>query len=106
MEEAGNRWGFNGKGRWAHRGMMRAAEAIREDLEKTGLLNTIFGRIPEPSADVGLTTPLSRVNISLCSHRIDYRTHPHTNYLSNRSVCFIENSLCSLRISDDWSLIG
>lgn len=64
MEEVGNRWGFNGKGRWAHSGMMRAAEAIREDLEKTGLLNTIFGRIPEPSADVGLTTPLSRVNIS------------------------------------------
>lgn len=42
MTEVGDKWGFDGRNRWAHSGMLRAASAIRTELEYLGLLDRIF----------------------------------------------------------------
>lgn len=42
MTEVGDKWGFDGRNRWAHSGMLRAASAIRTELESLGLLDRIF----------------------------------------------------------------
>ncbi len=38
LQAAGDKWGFDGAGRFAHSGMLRSALWIREDLEQSGLL--------------------------------------------------------------------
>ncbi len=43
MVDAGNHWGFDGRGRWAHGGMLKAACHIRGELEQLGLLGRLLG---------------------------------------------------------------
>jgi sn1-specific diacylglycerol lipase len=38
MKEAGQKWGFNGEGKFAHSGMLRSAMWIRQDIESSGLV--------------------------------------------------------------------
>lgn len=40
---AGERWGFDGKGHYAHSGMLLIAENIRIQLQKSGILHKLFG---------------------------------------------------------------
>lgn len=42
LREAGETWGFDGKDRWAHGGMLRAAQAIRSDISRQGTLTAVF----------------------------------------------------------------
>lgn len=44
MREAGNRWGFDGRNRFAHGGMLRAAEVMCEEIVEAKILEKIFGR--------------------------------------------------------------
>jgi energy-converting hydrogenase Eha subunit C len=44
MNIIGEKWGFNGKGRWAHSGCLKVASGIREEIEQLGLLDKILGR--------------------------------------------------------------
>ncbi len=44
MKEAGRRWGFDGRGRYAHSGMLRAAEVMCEEIMETNVLEKVFGR--------------------------------------------------------------
>lgn len=57
MTEAGEQWGFDGRNRWAHGGMLRAAIHIRSELQRTGLLRQVYGTSPSSS----FTTPLTEV---------------------------------------------
>lgn len=49
MQAAGEKWGFDGNGKFAHSGMLRAAMWIRDDLETSGLLQDLL--IPRGSVD-------------------------------------------------------
>lgn len=42
MEEAGRRWGFNGTDRWAHDGMLRVAQGLRQEWEGSAILHTLI----------------------------------------------------------------
>jgi hypothetical protein len=59
----GEQYGFDGKGRHAHGGMLRAALGIRGELEANDTLGRIFG-----GYDSNLQTPLREVcaNVSAC----------------------------------------
>lgn len=57
MREAGKRWGFNGRGRWAHSGMLRAALVIRGEIEEARILNRIYDE-NMLKRDVGLGQPI------------------------------------------------
>lgn len=67
MAEVGDKWGFDGRNRWAHSGMLRAASAIRTELESLGLLDRIF--------DLGFESEVLFFKISL-------------NFLKILLVCF------------------
>lgn len=55
LTQVGNKWGFDGRGKWGHSGMVRAADRIRDQLEQVEVLKRIFyGRSSSPS----ITTPL------------------------------------------------
>jgi hypothetical protein len=43
MKEAGDRWDFEGRDRYAHTGILKAAMNIREELESSKVLEKIFG---------------------------------------------------------------
>ena len=62
-----DKWGFSGIGRWAHRGMLRAADTIRGDLEALGLLDRIFSAQQPYQLDGPLAhsaeTPLLQVRV-------------------------------------------
>lgn len=57
MEAVGEQWGFDGKGRYAHAGMLKAALGIRAELEANDTLGRIFN-----GYDSTLKTPLREVN--------------------------------------------
>lgn len=61
MHTAGEAWGFDGRGRWAHGGMLRAALHIRQELQRSGVLQRILGpsSSPQGSASASFTTPLT-----------------------------------------------
>ena len=42
MLAMGEKWGFDGKDRFAHEGILNSADHIREELDKTGVLETLF----------------------------------------------------------------
>jgi len=42
LQEAGKAWGFDGKDRWAHGGMLRSAQAIRSDISQQGMCMYCF----------------------------------------------------------------
>ena len=42
LKEAGEKWGFDGVGKWAHGGILRSALAIREDIENKCILENAF----------------------------------------------------------------
>ncbi len=42
LKEAGEKWGFDGDGKWVHAGMLRSALAIRDDIDRRGILSGIF----------------------------------------------------------------
>ena len=42
IAEAGRKWGFDGEGEWAHKGILSTAEWIRMDLEEHGLLDKLM----------------------------------------------------------------
>eukprot|EP00903_Cladosiphon_okamuranus_P015368 g14194.t1 len=43
MDESGKRWGFEGNGMYAHQGVLRRAEWVRQDLEIQGHLRALLG---------------------------------------------------------------
>jgi len=46
LRETGEAWGFDGKDRWAHGGMLRSAQAIRSDISRQGTcVRSFFSRI-------------------------------------------------------------
>lgn len=57
----GEQYGFDGKGRHAHGGMLRAALGIRGELEANDTLGRIFG-----GYDSNLQTPLREVCVDQC----------------------------------------
>ena len=52
MTEAGELWGFDGRGKYAHRGILEAALGVRDSLERLGhlrrLLSVPHGNYLEP----------------------------------------------------------
>ena len=52
----GEQWGFDGKGRYAHAGMLKAALTIRAELEANDTLAKIYN-----GSDSTLKTPLREV---------------------------------------------
>ena len=42
MTEMGEKWGFDGTDRFAHEGIMKSADFIRSELDKTGVLEKLF----------------------------------------------------------------
>ena len=70
-----DKWGFSGIGRWAHRGMLRAADTIRGDLEALGLLDRIFSA----QQPYQLDGPLMRsAETPLLQVRVVYLTGTHS----------------------------
>ncbi len=59
LEQAGNMYGFNGKDRWAHGGMLKAALHIRNELQKSGVLTKFLGHYT--SSHSTIDTPLTQV---------------------------------------------
>ncbi len=55
----GEQCGFDGRGRFAHAGMLKAAMSIKAELEATDTLNKIF-----TGSDSTLKTPLREVSVS------------------------------------------
>jgi sn1-specific diacylglycerol lipase len=45
LTSTGQKWGFDGKGRWAHGGFLRSAEVIREDIEREGILRALYAQV-------------------------------------------------------------
>ena len=68
MVDISDKWGFPGDGRWAHRGMLQAADTIRSDLEALGLLDRVFSAQQPYQLDGPMThsteTPLLQVRVS------------------------------------------
>lgn len=58
LTEAGEKWGFHGRGKWAHSGMLRAAMAMREEIEEAQILERIYHETNEERQDVGLHQPI------------------------------------------------
>lgn len=56
LEAVGDQYGFDGKGRYAHAGMLKAALGIRAELERNDVLGRIFS-----GNDSTLKTPLRDV---------------------------------------------
>jgi hypothetical protein len=62
MTEMGEKWGFNGKGRWSHSGCLKCADAMREDLDEIGFLKAIVGEHAPPPVAKGLREPTDKVS--------------------------------------------
>ncbi len=58
MTEVGEKWGFDGRNRWAHAGMLRAATVMREEIEESRILYRIFEENLRYQRDVGLSQPI------------------------------------------------
>ena len=52
LEAAGEKWGFDGAGKFAHSGMLRAAMWIRQDLETSGLLSDLLQSVNKAGDEV------------------------------------------------------
>jgi len=51
MRALGEKWGFAGAGKFAHGGILMAADHLRRDIESTGVLAQLMGRAPpEPAS--------------------------------------------------------
>lgn len=71
LDEAGKRWGFAGKGRHAHSGLLTAAMAMRQELEDCEVLQQIFGRAEaEAAGGGGLRAPLVSYHVLPAPHHI------------------------------------
>jgi sn1-specific diacylglycerol lipase len=58
LKEAGEMWGFQGEGHYAHRGFLAVALSIRQDLERSGVLHKLLGetdKISQQQRRSGLT---------------------------------------------------
>jgi hypothetical protein len=64
MEAAGIQWGFDGKDRFAHDGMLKAALHIRGELDKSGVLQRVF--LAGSKARGDMKTPLTEVRFYDC----------------------------------------
>lgn len=85
--EAGKRWGFNGKNRWAHSGMLRSAEAIREDIEREGVLRALIYSAGSDNNNSGIGSG-PRIQGTHSSYQSEanspvsgVRAHPHYNLM-------------------------
>jgi hypothetical protein len=58
MTDVGVKWGFNGRGRWAHAGVLRAADAMREEIEESQILTRIYEHLLPDFCNVGLSQPI------------------------------------------------
>jgi hypothetical protein len=67
MNLVGERWGFDGIGKWAHGGCLKVASGIREEIDELGLLDKILGRTEDiDSTSItgdGLKKPINSVNL-------------------------------------------
>lgn len=61
MTSIGETYGFDGKGRWAHGGMLQAAINIRKELETNRILKNI--NTPNRTMTPNLQTPLTEVKL-------------------------------------------
>lgn len=57
MIEVGEKWGFSGKGKWAHGGWVAAADWIRRDIEEKKIIQTILDG-PDMPPDFNLNSHL------------------------------------------------
>lgn len=79
MSEAGRLWGFDGTGRYAHGGMLKAALYIRQELEQSKIMSKLFGAQRVSS---NITTPLTEVKLS----EVDEGTFLSSSYLIERKL--------------------
>lgn len=63
LEAVGDMYGFDGKNRYAHAGMLKSALGIRAELEANDVLGRIFG-----GHDSTLKTPLREVRSAIFFH--------------------------------------
>jgi len=63
----GQKWGFDGNNRWGHSGMVRAADRIREELDRIEVLKKIYTQRP---GTPGITTPLTEDLGKYCHYRL------------------------------------
>ena len=79
LKEAGERWGFNGVGRYAHGGFLSAALNIREEIESSQVLQRTFEPSNPPVHNTNDTEegPSERI-IAIVSASPDYNI-PETN---------------------------
>jgi hypothetical protein len=61
MTEAGKVWGFDGRGRWAHGGFLRAAMHIRSEIENNKILQRILSNNIHGVNGNNMKTPLTEV---------------------------------------------
>lgn len=122
MVDISDKWGFPGDGRWAHRGMLRAADTIRGDLEALGLLDRIFSAQQPYQLDGSMThsaeTPLLKVRFYPTKYSSDYHiglvyylkslqiTIKLDYPLINRDIAYILVTYCILECNRRWTAAG
>lgn len=65
---AGDRWGFDGHGHYAHKGMLLIAENIRIQLQKSGILHKLFGIEPQHEVPIDLDEAEKNVKVEESLH--------------------------------------
>lgn len=103
LEATGAQWGFDGRCRYAHSGMLKAALAIRTELDASGTLNKIYGTTSSSSASTvsnslaaataaaaALETPLTEVEAANAVDTVNSTSSTMVIYFdSNEFIIYI-----------------
>jgi hypothetical protein len=64
LTKAGEEWGFDGRGKYAHSGMLLAANGIRKEIEACGILSKLMRHDTVSASDATMMTPLTNVSFT------------------------------------------
>jgi sn1-specific diacylglycerol lipase len=91
MAEAGQKWGFNGEGKYAHSGMLRSAMWIRQDIESSGLVADLLAA---STSEDPATTPRNVEPADVINRRPSSVEQPSSQFKSSTLKTPLTKTVC------------
>lgn len=81
MTAVGIQWGFTGEGRYAHGGMLRAAQVMRLELHESQVLQHVYGAKGRSDGGREVSDKKAELRVPLVSTdtHVGYKAYQHAN---------------------------